>query len=118
MADWEIDDIPTTETDLENVAYVEGIRPDGTPVKIPVSLLGGGGAFRGCRLYRASAQSVTTGSAQTLTWDTESFDTDTFHDNSTNNSRITIPSGVSKVVVTANIRREVDAGGNANFLYI
>jgi hypothetical protein len=28
-----------------------------------------------------------------INWDAESFDTNTFHDNSTNNSRITIPSG-------------------------
>ena len=28
-----------------------------------------------------------------MTWPTESFDTDTFHDTSTNTSRVTIPSG-------------------------
>ena len=40
MANVKISDISTTETDLANVAYIEGERTSGnTPVKIPVSLL-------------------------------------------------------------------------------
>jgi hypothetical protein len=53
-------------------------------------------AFVGCKVYKSTSQTVSAISTYTaLTWDAESFDTNTFHDNSTNNSRITIPSGKS-----------------------
>ena len=48
--------------------------------------------FVGAQLTK-TAQSVATGDYYAVTWDTEAFDTNTFHDNSTNNSRVTIPSG-------------------------
>lgn len=41
-----------------------------------------------CRVYQTGATSVTTSWA-TLAFGAENFDTDTMHDNSTNNSRIT-----------------------------
>ena len=50
-------------------------------------------SFVGCSLHQTSDQSVNTGTYTTLNFGAESFDTDGFHDNSTNNSRITIPSG-------------------------
>lgn len=56
----------------------------------------GGGSFVGCKVYKSTSQTVSAISTYTaLTWDAESFDTNTFHDNSTNNSRITIPTGKS-----------------------
>lgn len=55
-----------------------------------------GASFVGCKIYKATSQTVSAISTYTaLTWDAESFDTNTFHDNSTNNSRITIPTGKS-----------------------
>jgi hypothetical protein len=50
--------------------------------------------FVGAQLTK-TAQSVATGDYYAVTWDSEAFDTNTFHDNSTNNSRVTIPSGKS-----------------------
>lgn len=50
----------------------------------------GGGSFVGCRVYKSSGQTVGT-TYTALTFDTESFDTNTMHDNATNNTRITIP---------------------------
>jgi len=49
--------------------------------------------FVGCRVYNNSAQSSSDGVDLTINFNQESFDSDGFHDNSTNNSRITIPSG-------------------------
>jgi hypothetical protein len=49
--------------------------------------------FVGCRLYKTSNQAISTSTWTAITYDAESFDTDAFHDNSTNNTRITIPSG-------------------------
>ena len=49
--------------------------------------------FIGCSVTKSAVQSIANATATTLTWDGELFDTSTFHDNSTNNSRITIPAG-------------------------
>ena len=46
-----------------------------------------------CRVYKSSAQSINNTSETVLSFDSEEYDINTFHDNSTNNSRITIPSG-------------------------
>ena len=48
--------------------------------------------FVGAQLTK-SAQSVATGDYYAVTWDTEAFDTDAFHSTTTNNSRVTIPTG-------------------------
>jgi hypothetical protein len=49
--------------------------------------------FVGALVTKSTAQSLTSGTAATLTWNVESFDTNGFHDNSTNNTRMTIPTG-------------------------
>jgi hypothetical protein len=52
-----------------------------------------GTTFSGCFLKKSAAQSITTATPTLISFDTEDYDTDGFHDNVTNNSRITIPSG-------------------------
>ena len=49
--------------------------------------------FVGCRLKRNSQQVVSNNTVTTIQFNAEDFDTDGFHDNSTNNTRVTIPSG-------------------------
>ena len=51
------------------------------------------GGFIGASIYNSESQSISNTTYTTLTFDSEVFDTDTFHDTATNNSRITIPSG-------------------------
>lgn len=58
-----------------------GAAPAGTPT------------FVGCSLYATSNTSLTSGTQTAIVYNAEHFDTDGFHDNSTNNTRITIPSG-------------------------
>jgi len=53
----------------------------------------GGSTFVGCSLSKTGNQSINNLSITAITWDTELKDTNAFHDNSTNNSRITIPAG-------------------------
>jgi hypothetical protein len=52
------------------------------------------GSGVGARAYKTSGQSITSGSLQALTFDLERYDTDGFHDTSSNTSRFTIPSGM------------------------
>jgi hypothetical protein len=49
----------------------------------------------GCSLYKSgSAQTINNSTLTAVSWESEYFDTSTFHDNSTNNTRITIPTGL------------------------
>ena len=58
-------------------------------------------AFVGCRLYKSANQSISNNSLTTVTWSSESIDTNAFHDTSTNTDRITIPTGYGgKYLVT------------------
>lgn len=47
----------------------------------------------GVSLYKSANQSIATATSTQITWDSERWDTNGFHDTSTNNQRITIPSG-------------------------
>jgi hypothetical protein len=53
----------------------------------------GGSSFVGAKATSSSSTSATNGTWVAIAFQTEDFDTNTFHDNSTNNTRITIPSG-------------------------
>lgn len=51
-------------------------------------------SFVGCVAYKTTtSQSAATATEVKVSFNAEEFDTDSFHDNSTNNTRITIPSG-------------------------
>jgi hypothetical protein len=54
---------------------------------------GGGATFVGASVYNNADQSIANNTAVTLAFNSERFDTDAFHDTSTNNSRFTIPTG-------------------------
>jgi hypothetical protein len=56
-------------------------------------------------------QSISAGVTTTLTFDAETADTDAWHDNVTNNSRLTVPSGVTLVRVSANVKNNALTGG-------
>jgi hypothetical protein len=61
-------------------------------------------AFIGASVYHSTTQSTTTSVVAKKDFDSEDFDTDGFHDNSTNNSRLTIPTGMGgKYLVVASI---------------
>jgi hypothetical protein len=50
--------------------------------------------FRGCSLTKSATQSTANDTFTSITFDSEEFDTDAYHSTSTNNSRITIPTGL------------------------
>lgn len=51
---------------------------------------------RGALVYHSTGQTVAAGGGN-LAFDSEDYDTDTIHDTVTNNDRLTVPTGVSKV---------------------
>jgi hypothetical protein len=52
-------------------------------------------AFVGCRLTKSADQTISNNALTAISFNVETFDTDGFHDNVTNNTRITIPTGKS-----------------------
>jgi hypothetical protein len=70
----------------------------------------GGSTFSGCRVTKSASQSTSSSADTVLTFDTETFDVDGYHDNSTNNSRITIPTGKTGYFL---INGQVSWGANA-----
>lgn len=74
----------------------------------------GGSNFVGCLIYNANHVSISGGTGTIVSFDSEIFDTDSFHDNATNNSRITIPSGkAGKYLIIGNTQWQV---GNTYFI--
>lgn len=66
----------------------------------------------------AASQSVPNASTLTVAWNQEFFDTDGFHDNATNNSRITIPSGkAGKYLIGCDIMWQ-DANANTRIVQL
>jgi hypothetical protein len=61
-----------------------------------------GAAFAGVAVYRTATQSLSNGVGTIINWTAEYYDTDAYHDNSTNNTRLTVPAGKGgKYLVTA-----------------
>jgi hypothetical protein len=59
--------------------------------------------YNGALVNKTTGQSISSSSTTAITWDAEAYDLGTWHDNSVNNSRLTVPSGVTLVRVQANI---------------
>lgn len=62
--------------------------------KIKWATPAGGSTFAGCSLYDTNLkQTIANATNVAITWNSEYFDSDGYHDNSSNTSRITIPAG-------------------------
>ena len=68
--------------------------------------------FRGALAKHSTTQVLTAGADITVAFDSEDYDTDDFHDLSTNNSRMTIPANVSRVRVIAAIDTSTPGSGD------
>jgi hypothetical protein len=53
----------------------------------------GGSSFAGVSAYKSANTAISNNTFTAITFNLENFDTNTYHDNSTNTSRITIPAG-------------------------
>jgi hypothetical protein len=77
-----------------------------------------GSTYAGASVYKTAAQSIANNSFVVLSFDAENFDTDAFHDNSTNNSRLTVPAGkAGKYLVTLQATMDANTAGT-RYAYI
>jgi hypothetical protein len=72
-----------------------------------------GAGLVGCLLTKSANQSMSNSTETAITFDGETWDTDSFHDNSTNNTRITIPTGKGgKYAISGNVGISSGTGGS------
>ena len=72
--------------------------------------------FAGCLLTNAASQSIAYNTATALTFDTERIDTDAYHSNVTNTSRITIPAGkAGKYLITWRVTWAYNTSGDRGY---
>ena len=69
------------------------------------------GAFRGALVFLDANQSLTDAVPAALSFEQETYDTDSIHDNATNPTRLTVPSGVTKVRLTGQIAYAAGTSG-------
>lgn len=68
--------------------------------------------FTGCRVFAGANQTIATATSTALNFNNETFDTNTFHDSTTNNTRITIPTGFGgKYLIQGSVRWNPNALG-------
>ena len=78
-----------------------------------------GSTFVGVSLYVTSGTTISNNTFTTLTYASEEFDTDGFHDNSSNTDRITIPAGkAGKYLITAKLDIDPATASSRRDLYI
>lgn len=75
-------------------------------------------SFRGALVHNSVDHTVPNNSVTALGFDTESYDTDGIHDNVTNNSRLTVTAGVTKVRLSGNLQWDSDSTSGARGLRI
>ena len=66
---------------------------------------------RGALVNQVTSFSLPNNTTTTATWDNEIYDTDNIHDNVTNNSRLTVPTGVTHIRLTGAYRDESNTTG-------
>jgi hypothetical protein len=78
-----------------------------------------GSTLVGCAVYKVTtAQSISNDTDTDITFNAEDFDTNGFHDNSTNNARITIPSGkAGKYILQTSITFASNSSGTRNVAF-
>ena len=90
---------------LDNTIAVGKIG--GTGTKDNTTFLRGDGVwttvFRGALAYLVGAQSLANAADNVVGFDGEIYDTDTIHDNTTNNSRLVVPTGITRVKITSQV---------------
>jgi hypothetical protein len=73
--------------------------------------------FNGARVFKNSYQSISNNTTTAITWDAEDFDSNSYHSNSVNNTRFTVPSTGYYQITGFFVWEYVD-GGSTRYLYL
>lgn len=76
------------DTDLDKLQRSDGANWQDVERADPSSV-----AFAGVHAYHNAAQTIATATDTVVALNSERYDTDAYHDNATNNSRLTVPTG-------------------------
>jgi hypothetical protein len=77
------------------------------------STIATGPTFTGVGVYKGTNQSISNNTSTAVSFASEYFDTNAFHDNSTNNSRLTIPAGkAGKYQINYNVNWDANGTGS------
>lgn len=66
---------------------------------------------RGALVYLGTTQAIPNNTITEIAFDTEVYDTDNIHDNVTNNTRLTVPAGVTRVQLSAQCKYVANSTG-------
>lgn len=88
---------------LTSSTQTEVLYRDPSTKEVTVGATPSGATFSGARVYHSANQSLTANVTLTLVFNSEKFDSDLYHNTSTNNSRLTIPS-TGYYLITATFR--------------
>jgi hypothetical protein len=102
------DEGSTLTSAMTSVDFVgAGVTATSSGAAVTVTIPGaisGAAAFKGALVKKAADQTAANYTALTaIAWDSEAYDTDGFHDNATNNTRLTVPAGVGYVRLSGSV---------------
>ncbi len=91
---------------------------DGVNVTALSDTSSGGGiaSHSGALVLLSANRTIASGSNVQIDWGSESYDTDGFYDSSSNTERFTIPSGVSKIILSCQMRWDTNTTGERQIL--
>ena len=96
-----LDNTDLTAADLQKLA----------DITVSASQINSTLSFRGALVRNSGNQSVDSSSGTDLSWDTEEYDTDSIHESVTNPTRLTVPSGVTKVKLSGKMYLQAHTSG-------
>lgn len=95
----------TSASDATKTATTQEIR----------DLMPSAGASKGAIVKNSTNQSIADNTLTLLNFNSETYDTSSLHDTVTNNSRLTVPAGITKIIISTYIRFAANATGRRVF---
>lgn len=101
------------ETDTDRIKFGDGVT-----AWTSLPYFGTSGAASGCRAYATATQSIANATWTALALQAEKFDTDGYHDNATNNTRLTVPTGKGGTFIMAGQHRFAASTAGFRAIYV
>ncbi|TGT72900.1 hypothetical protein EN802_13555 [bacterium M00.F.Ca.ET.159.01.1.1] len=120
MVDKKIEDLPALSS-VTGTILIEVVDDDGNSRKVPLSdlktfintdptVVPSSNPFRGALVKRTTSQAITTATETPVTWESAVYDSDSIW-SAGSPTRLTVPSGVTKVRLKANVQWDISSVG-------